>query len=115
MKKLFVGKLAFSTTESSLRELFANYEPLRSVKIISDKFSGDSRGFGFVEIEDDRSADEAVEALNGADLDGRSIVVNEARPQGEGFKSSNGRSGGYRDSQGSRRGGGYGSSSNDRY
>ena len=93
MKKLYIGKLSFSTSEAGLREFFAPYEPLVSVKIITDKFSGESRGFGFVEIDDNSKADEAIDALNGASLDGRTIEVNEARPQTTGSRSSgNGRS-----------------------
>ena len=102
MKKLFVGKLSPSTTEVSLRALFTTYEPLASVKIILDKFSGASRGFAFIEISDDQKADEAIKTLNGASLVGQMIVVNEARPQNEGPRSSGGRMGS-RDSNGSGR------------
>jgi cold-inducible RNA-binding protein len=92
MKKLFIGKLSLSTTESSLRGLFADYEPLASVKVITDKFTGESRGFAFIEIEDSQRAMEAIKDLNGAELDGEVIVVNEARPKGEGSGRSNYRS-----------------------
>lgn len=113
MKKLFIGKLAFSTTEATLRTLFTDYEPLNSVKVITDKMTGDSRGFAFVEIVDDHKATEAITALNDTTLDGRTIIVNEARPQGERSHGYAGRSN-YRESNGSR----YGddrSSNNSRY
>lgn len=82
MKKLFIGKLAFSTTEADLRAIFSDYEPLASLKIISDRDTGRSRGFGFIEIEDSSKADEAIQALDGATVDGATLVVNEARPAG---------------------------------
>lgn len=113
MKKLFIGKLSFSTTESGLRALFAPFEPLASVKIINDKFTGQSRGFAFIEIDDNKKATEAIKTLNGARLDGEVIVVNEARPQNDGPRNSNGR--GSRDSYGSSDGVGYRFSNNDRY
>jgi cold-inducible RNA-binding protein len=87
-KSLYVGNLSYSTTESSLRELFAQYEPTE-VRLIPDK------GFGFVDVPEEKAAD-AIAAMNGRDVDGRAITVNEARPRGE-------RSGG-----GDRRGGGGG-------
>lgn len=113
MKKLFIGKLSLSTTEPALRNLFANYEPLASVKIIMDKISGDSRGFAFIEIEDNQNANDAIKTLNGATLDGQVIVVNEARPQGEGSRGYSGRSD-RRDSRGSNQSN-YRSASNSRY
>ena len=79
MKKLFLGKLSYNTTEDKMNELFAPFGPVRSLKIISDSYSGRSRGFGFVELEDDSQAAAAIEALNGMQLDGFEIVVNEAR------------------------------------
>ena len=72
-KSLYVGNLSYSTTESSLRELFAEFEPTE-VRLIGDK------GFGFVDIPEDRM-DAAIAALNGRDVDGRSLTVNEARPR----------------------------------
>ena len=92
MKKLFVGKLAYKTTESELRSLFEPYGPVKSVKIITDMETGRSRGFGFVELEDDSRAAEAVEQLNGQNVGGFEIVVNEAR-ESEGRRS--GGSGGF--------------------
>ena len=75
-KSLYVGNLSYSVTESALRELFAPYEP-SAVRLIGDK------GFGFVDVPEDKAAD-AITAMNGRDVDGRAIVVNEARPKGEG-------------------------------
>jgi len=83
MKKLFVGNLSFNTDENSLRSFFANYEPIRSVKIVTDRETGRPRGFAFVELDEDSAAERAIEELNGQNLDGRQIAVNEARPQGE--------------------------------
>ena len=80
-KKLYVGNLAYNTTEDQLRELFAQAGAVESTTVISDKFSGRSRGFGFVEMTNDNEATAAIEKFNGQDLDGRKIVVNEARPK----------------------------------
>ena len=81
MKKLFVGNLSFNTTEDSLRDLFGAHGEVRSVAIITDRLTGRSRGFGFVEMDDDTAADAAVDALNGQEFDGRALTVNEARPR----------------------------------
>ena len=81
-KKLFVGNLPYGVTDQSLGEAFAAYSPA-SANVINDKFTGRSRGFGFVEIEDDSAADKAVQEMNGKELEGRAIVVNEARPREE--------------------------------
>jgi cold-inducible RNA-binding protein len=83
MKKLFVGSISFDSTEESLKQKFEEIGPVISAKIIFDRFSGRSRGFGFVEMEKEEDAAKAVEKLNGAMLDGREIVVNEAKPEGE--------------------------------
>lgn len=84
MKKLFVGNLPYQATEASLHDWLTQLG-LRadSVQIIRDKFSGESRGFGFIEIENDGEADRAVQACNGQDFLGRTLVVNEARPMGD--------------------------------
>ena len=79
-KKLFVGNLPYSVNDQGLGEAFASYNPA-SATVINDKFTGRSRGFGFVEIEDDAAADKAVEEMNGKEVDGRALVVNEARPR----------------------------------
>ena len=79
--KLFVGSLAWATTDESLRNLFAQVGTVVSSNVIKDKFSGRSKGFGFVEMSSVEEAQAAVEKLNGSELDGRKIVVNEAKPQ----------------------------------
>lgn len=101
--KLFVGSLPFSTTSEQLEELFAQYGAVVSAVVISDKFSGRSKGFGFVEMSDDTEAKAAIEALNGFNFNGRDLVVNEARPQEPRAPRSND-GGGY---GGGRSGGGY--------
>jgi RNA recognition motif-containing protein len=75
---LYVGNLPFSTTDSDLRELFEQHGAIESANVITDRESGRSRGFGFVEFEDAGKADEAMRALDGRDLDGRPLRVNEA-------------------------------------
>jgi cold-inducible RNA-binding protein len=86
--KLFVGKLDFSTTQAALTNHFQQFAP-SSVKIIEDRETGGSRGFGFVMIDDTAQAAEAIKVLNNSTLDGRSIVVNEARERQEGGRSFN--------------------------
>ncbi|MCR9199538.1 MAG: RNA-binding protein [Planctomycetaceae bacterium] len=78
-KNIFVGSLAWATTSEGLEQAFSQFGTVTSAKVISDRETGRSRGFGFVEMES--GADEAIDALNGSDLDGRQIVVNEARPR----------------------------------
>lgn len=80
MKTLYVGNLPWSTTEERLAEVFRQFGQVGSCRIITDRETGRSRGFGFVEVGDDDSA-AMVDALNNTDLDGRIIVVNEARPR----------------------------------
>ena len=80
-KKLFVGSLAWATTDDSLQAHFAQCGTVASAKVITDRESGRSRGFGFVEFDDDNEADKAIETLNNSELDGRTITVNEARPR----------------------------------
>ena len=80
MMKLFVGSLAWTTTDDTLQAHFATLGTVVSAKVILDKFSGRSKGFGFVEMSTDEEAKEAIEKLNGSELDGRPIVVNEAKP-----------------------------------
>ena len=81
-KKLYVGNLSYSTTSESLREAFSKVGAVVSANVIMDKMSGRSRGFGFVEMED-ADAQKAVESMNGKDVDGRALTVNEARPMAE--------------------------------
>jgi RNA recognition motif-containing protein len=79
--KLFVGNLAYSATEADITDFFTQAGiTVDSVNVMRDRFTGEARGFGFVEINDDAAANSAIEALNGRDLMGRAIVVNEARP-----------------------------------
>jgi RNA recognition motif-containing protein len=83
-KKLYVGNLAFGVTDSDLQQLFAAHGTVRSAQVIMDRDTGRSKGFGFVEMDNDAEAQAAIAALNGTEIDGRSINVNEARPKTEG-------------------------------
>jgi|JI71714B2RNA_FD_contig_31_6140247_length_458_multi_4_in_0_out_0_1 RNA recognition motif-containing protein len=98
---IYVGNLPYNTNDADMKALFENYGTVTSTSIISDKFTGRSRGFGFVEMSDDDQARQAIEATNGADYNGRALVVNEARPREE--RPRREFSGG-----GNRGGGGYG-------
>jgi cold-inducible RNA-binding protein len=79
--KLFVGNLSFNATQEQLQELFSAHGPVTEIDIIKDKFSGRPRGFGFVTMDTKEGADAAVKALNGKEIDGRALTVNEARPR----------------------------------
>jgi cold-inducible RNA-binding protein len=96
MKNLFVGNLPFGATEDALRDLFSPFGEVQQVRIMTDRDTGKSRGFAFVEMAQDDDAAKAIAALNGKDLNGRALTINEARPRPE-------RSGGFRPG-----GGGYG-------
>ena len=78
---IFVGKLSYSTNEMELQQAFEAYGEVSSCKIIMDRFTGRSKGFGFVEMDNDAEASAAIDGLNGTELDGRTIVVNKARPR----------------------------------
>ena len=107
MKKLYVGNLPFSATEEQLQEWLSQAGVTASgINLIRDRFTGQSRGFAFVEINSDEDADRAVNALNGQNFGGRNLVVNEARPQTE--RGGGGGRGGYGGSGGGGRGGGRG-------
>ncbi len=80
---MYVGNLSYSVTENDLKDAFSEFGEVESVNIIMDKFSGQSKGFGFVEMPDNSEADKAIKALNGIDLKGRNIKVNQAKPRGE--------------------------------
>ena len=97
--KLYVGNLNYRTQEEDLRSLFSQYGDVSSVSIISDRDTGRSRGFGFVEMTDEGGARSAEEALNGADFEGRALKVNEARPREDNRRDGGGggRDGGFRD------------------
>lgn len=93
---IFVGSLPFNVEEADLREYFEEYGEVTSAKVITDKFSGRSKGFGFVEMPSDESAQRAIDELNGAKIDGRTIVVNKSEPKPEGERKSFNRNGGNR-------------------
>ena len=78
--KLYVGGLPYSVTEGQLQEIFTAHGTVESAKVITDKFTGKSRGFGFVEMSSGDEAQKAIDGLNGTQLEGRSLVVNEAKP-----------------------------------
>ena len=108
MKKLYVGNLPFSATEDTLHEFFSQSGVNPSaVNLIRDRFTGQSRGFAFVEINNDEEADRAVNSLNGQNFGGRNLVVNEARPQ-EQRGGGAGRGGGFGGGRGGHGGGGGG-------
>jgi cold-inducible RNA-binding protein len=100
MKNIFVGNLSFGSTEQDIRSLFETYGKVDRVSIVSDRESGQPRGFGFVEMSDDGEGERAIAAINGHEVGGRALNVNEAKP-----KSSSGGGGGRGGSGG---GGGYG-------
>src|SRR5204862_460147 len=107
--KLFVGNLSFNTTENQLQDLFAAHGNVIEVDLIMDKFSGRPRGFGFVTMESKEAAEAAIQALNGKNVDGRAMTVNEARPREDRPRSNaggGGGGGGYRGDRGERGGGG---------
>jgi len=79
-KKLYVGGIPYTSTQESLKEMFSQCGTVESAIIINDKMTGRSKGFGFVEMSTDEEAEKAIAELNGKDLDGRTITVNEARP-----------------------------------
>ena len=93
-KKLYVGNLAFSTTEEELRELFETHGPIESVSVITDRETGRARGFAFVEFEEASGAEAAMQALDGRDVGGRTIRVNEAHERRGGRPGGGGRGGG---------------------
>jgi RNA recognition motif-containing protein len=102
MKNIFVGNLSFGATEDAIRSLFEAYGTVDRVSVVTDRDTGQARGFGFVEMSVNAEADRAIAGLNGRELDGRALNVNEARPKTE--RSGGGGGGGY----GGRRGGGGG-------
>ena len=79
--RIYVGGLPYATTDQQLQELFSPYGSVVSAQVISDKFTGRSKGFGFVEMTSDAEAENAIRALNGTELDGRTVTVNEAKPR----------------------------------
>ncbi|MBN1940082.1 MAG: RNA-binding protein [Candidatus Aminicenantes bacterium] len=91
---IYVGNLSFSVTETELREAFSAYGQVSTSSIIKDKFSGESRGFGFVEMPTKEEAEKAIAALNGKELKGRTMTVNEAKPRTDRPRTSGGGGGG---------------------
>lgn len=94
MKKLFVGSLSWNTTDRELEDAFARFGEITEAKVITDRESGRSRGFGFVTFTDDGAADNAIEEMNGVQLDGRAITVNEARERSRDNRGGGRRGGG---------------------
>ena len=112
-RKIYVGNLPWSTTSSDLEAMFSPHGAVRSAEVISDRETGRSRGFGFVEMETDDGQQAAINALNGQEINGRPLTVNEARertprPGGGGGRSGGGGGGGGRGYGGGGGGGGYG-------
>jgi RNA recognition motif-containing protein len=85
-QKLYVGNLSYDTTDQELQELFAQYGTVQSANVVTDRYTGRSRGFGFVEMGSGEEAQQAIEALNGSDFQSRNLVVNEARPKEQSFR-----------------------------
>jgi len=107
-RKLYVGNLPFSTTESALSDLFASIGTVDSARLITDRDTGRSKGFGFVEMSSEEEAQRAIDELNGKELEGRALTVNEAKPQEPRSGGFGGGGGGGRGGGGGHRGGGGG-------
>ena len=117
MKNIYVGNLPYSTTDTELESLFAQHGQIGRASVVIDRETGRSRGFGFVEMPNDEEGNKAIEAMNGFDMGGRKLVVNEAKPReprgfgggggggGGGYRGGGGGGGGY--GGGGRRGGGW--------
>lgn len=105
---IFVAKLSYDTSSEQLEDLFAQYGEVDSAKVIYDRDTGRSKGFGFVEMDDDESGQNAINELNGSTVDGREIVVKKAEPRESRGGGGGGGRGGYGGGGGNRGGGGYG-------
>lgn len=99
MKNIFVGNLSFGSTEDSIRSLFEGYGTVDRVNVVTDRDTGQARGFAFVEMANDAEGDRAIAALNGQELGGRALTINEARPR----EARGGGGGGYRSNGGGQR------------
>lgn len=105
-RKIYVGNLSYGVRDSDLEDLFAAHGTVQSAQVITDRATGTSKGFGFVEMGTDQEAQAAISALNGKELEGRNLTVNEARPREERGGGGGGRSGGGYGGGGGGRGGG---------
>ena len=94
-KKLYVGNLPYSVSDSDLQQMFEAHGTVQSAQVIMDRDTGRSKGFGFVEMGSDQEAQAAISALNGKEVEGRALTVNEARPKPEGGRGGGGGRGGY--------------------
>ena len=118
-RKIYVGNLSYNVTSSDLEQLFTSHGQVQSAEVISDRATGRSKGFGFVEMSSDEEAQAAIAALNGTEHDGRNLTVNEAKPKenkprgGGGYGGGGGGGGGFRGGRGG--GGGGGRDRGDRY
>src|SRR5947209_918822 len=92
-KKLYVGNLTYGVTDDALRQMFEAHGTVQSAQVIMDRDTGRSKGFGFVEMGSDKEAQAAIQAMNGKEMDGRALTVNEAKPRED--RGGGGRSGGY--------------------
>jgi RNA recognition motif-containing protein len=90
-KKLYVGNLTYGVTDSTLEQMFTAHGTVESAQVIMDRETGRSKGFGFVEMKSDQEAQAAITGLNGKDVEGRALTVNEARPRTEGGRGGSGR------------------------
>jgi RNA recognition motif-containing protein len=119
-KKLYVGNLSYNVTDDQLTQMFAAHGSVTSAQVIMDRDTGRSKGFGFVEMGNDQEAQAAITAMNGQEVDGRTLTVNEARPKTDGPRGGGGGRGGYGGGGGGRGGyggggGGYGGGGGRRY
>ena len=103
---IYVGNLAYSTNDESLKEAFSAYGEVTSARVVTDRMTGRSKGFGFVEMPDRTQAQAAIDALNGKDLDGRALRVNESQPKPREERRGGGGGGGFGGGRGGRGGGG---------
>ena len=107
MKNIFVGNLSFQTTELDIRSLFESYGNVDRISVVTDRDTGKPKGFGFVEMANDGEGDKAIAALNGQELDGRALTINESRPKSE-SSAGGGRDRGYTGGRGNSGGNGRG-------